>query len=582
MKISSLVSLSLLLVLACVEAKAATITPIASIQGTSTRSPLLGQQVLIKGVVVAGFGKGLGGVFVEDLVPDKSGLAATGIFVAIAPGAIAPGKGDIVQVAGTVAELGDGGNSLTALIDTKIQSTASSKSAVSAHVLNAAPADWERYEGMLVKIAAPLTISGNEGLAQYGEISVSFGPRLFTPTEIAAPSAAARKVAADNQRRSLLLDDGRSSENPKDLWFLPNGLDDAHPLRAGSVLRGVEGVVDQRRGQYRLQLTDKLAAITPAPRPKAPNVAGSLRIASLNVLNMFNGDGKRGGFPTSRGAETFEQYQRQVKKQVAVVQALAPDVAALMEVENDGYGPESALAQFVAALNAGGAIKDYRFVDAGNGPGTNPIRVALIYRSSRVMPQGKPAVLEGGPFTDHSRVPLAQAFVPVAGQHKAFVIVANHLKSKGCGKGADAAKGDDADLHDGQSCWNATRVDSAQRIDAWLKTDPTQAHTDRQLLVGDFNAYALEDPLTRLRAAGWQDAFVVAKVPQPYSFVYDGLAGRLDHALLSATMAKQLRGAVEWHNNADESDFFDYHQDQDNDPYRASDHDPILLGFDLD
>jgi predicted extracellular nuclease len=38
---------------------------------------------------------------------------------------------------------------------------------------------------------------------------------------------------------------------------------------------------------------------------------------------------------------------------------------------------------------------------------------------------------------------------------------------------------------------------------------------------------------------------------------------------------------VEWHNNADEPEALDYHGDASVDPYRASDHDPILLGFDL-
>ena len=92
-------------------------------------------------------------------------------------------------------------------------------------------------------------------------------------------------------------------------------------------------------------------------RRPAPDVAGNTRIASLNVLNLFNGDGKQGDFPTSRGAETFAAYQLQQQKIVASVQALKPDVAALMEIENDGTGPESALAQFVAALNAAGPIK---------------------------------------------------------------------------------------------------------------------------------------------------------------------------------------------------------------------------------
>jgi len=83
--------------------------------------------------------------------------------------------------------------------------------------------------------------------------------------------------------------------------------------------------------------------------------------------------------------------------------------------------------------------------------------------------------------------------------------------------------------------------------------------------------------------AGWQDALASAKVETPYSFVYNGLSGRLDHALVSPALAGKLRGAAEWHNNADESERFAYNgSDPDPGPYRASDHDPILLGFELD
>ena len=42
----------------------------------------------------------------------------------------------------------------------------------------------------------------------------------------------------------------------------------------------------------------------------------------------------------------------QLAKLVATIRALDPDIAALMELENDGYGPQSSLAQLVAALNA--------------------------------------------------------------------------------------------------------------------------------------------------------------------------------------------------------------------------------------
>ncbi|HEX7990277.1 MAG TPA: ExeM/NucH family extracellular endonuclease, partial [Stenotrophomonas sp.] len=300
-----------------------------------------------------------------------------------------------------------------------------------------------------------------------------------------------------------------------------------------------------------------------------------LRIAAFNLENYFNGDGKGGGYPTLRGAKTAEQQAAQQAKLITTIGSLNADVAALMELENDGYGPGSAIDQLVRALNAAqGKDGDWRFVDAGKGPGDNPIRVGIIYRASRVSPVGKPAVLEREPFGERSRVPLAQAF-RMGRKGTPFVVVANHFKSKGCSE----ASGDDADRNDGQGCWNATRVESAKLLHSWLQSDPTGSGSRDAVLLGDFNAYAMEDPIRTLNADGWQDAFKVAGVQQPYSYVYNSLTGRLDHALLSPGMAARLKGAAEWHINADEADEVGYQGRNVPGPWRSSDHDPLLLGF---
>src|SRR5690606_19005076 len=281
-----------------------------------------------------------------------------------------------------------------------------------------------------------------------------------------------------------LLDDARAQERPSRVWYLEGG----PAPRSGSVVSGVEGIVDQRWGDWRLQLTT-IPRIEPAARPPAPTVPGSVRLASFNLGNLFNGDGRGGGFPTSRGARTVAQWQAQLARAVATLQALDPHVVALMELENDGYGPDSALAQLVDALNAGGG--DWAFVDAGNGPGSDAIRVGIVYRSGRLRPLGRPATLEDGPLGRGSRVPLAQAFVPVAQGRDAgpaFVVAANHFKSKGCGE----ASGEQADQGDGQACWNPRRVESARRLANWLATDPTGAGSDLTAIVGDLNAYAQE------------------------------------------------------------------------------------------
>jgi predicted extracellular nuclease len=568
----SLLTLALLASLtlpACAATPKERVTPIGQVQGESTRSALDGQAVTVEGIVTAIF-PDLGGFFVQD-TGDGQAMTSDALFVVFEEGAPSPAiaVGDRVRVRGIVGERKAGGdNTLTALHAPVIQRRG--KGSIPPTVLTSLPGDWETLEGMLVRIDAPLTLSGAHTLERFGELIASFDGRLWQPSELAAPgSVEAKRLAADNARRTLLLDDGSAKRDPATIWYVKDG----QPLRTGTVLSGVQGIVDQRPGGWRLQLTTAPTIAAPQ-RPAAPHVDGNVRVAAFNLENLFNGDGKGGGFPTERGAKTPQQLKAQLAKLIATIRGLNPDIAALMELENDGYDADSSLAQLVAALNTGGGT--WRFIDAKQGPGPDTIRVGIIYRSDKVKPTGKPATLQEGPFGERSRSPLAQAFV--RGSGKPFVVVANHLKSKGCSE----ATGPDADQKDGAGCWNALRLDSAQRLDAWLKADPTRTRTDRIVMLGDFNAYAMEAPVRWLRDdAGWVDAFKQAGVEQPYSYVYSGLTGRLDHALLSPSLAKQLRGAAEWHINADEQDAQGYADGDATVPFRSSDHDPLLLGLDL-
>ena len=569
---------SLLLALVCACGAASTyaaakrsLITIGRAQGRGDRSPLEGQPVIVQGTITGDFTDGMGGFFLQDW-GDGDSLTSDAIFV-VPPKALKTKlrTGALVRVQGRVFEdAGDGKSfgTLTTVQAERVDAIKLPKAApIIPLVLTAPPDRWEVIEGMLVMVDAPLSLNGTD--PRYAETSASFGGRLWAPTEIALPgSQRIGEIQTFNARRRLVLDDASNRRDPKTVWYLADGVP-----RSGSTASGAQGIVDQRHGSYRLQLTAPLQ-VKPSARPAAPKVAGNVRVAVFNLENLFNGDGKGGGFPTPRGAKTPAQLQAQTEKLVLTLKALNADVAALMELENDGYGPQSSIAQFVEALNAGGG--DWRFVDAQKGPGNDEIRVGLIYRSSRVAPVGKPAVLEEGPFGERSRVPLAQAFRRHKGT-QVFVVVANHFKSKGCSE----ATGADTNQRDGQSCWNALRVDSAQRLDAWLKTNPTGQRSDKQLIVGDFNAYAMEDPMRTLREKGWKDAFTVAKVAQPYSYLYEGMLGRLDHALLSPALAKRLRGAAEWHINADEPDAEGYAGADIAGPWRSSDHDPMVVGFDL-
>ena len=543
---------------------AAAVVPIGTVQGSAQRSPLEGEEVMVEGVVTGNFGKHLGGWFLQD-AGDGDPATSDAVFV-LSDGDSPVRRGDRLRIRGRVLEHGEGDATLTALQPVE-QEVLEAGARIEPVVIDGPPADWERLEGMQVWIQAPLVISGHRDLGREGVLVTSFDGRLPAPTEIALPGADARAVAAQHAERTVLIDAATQARTPRHLWYLP---EDQQSPRTGSRLTGVQAVVDQRDGQYRLQLLDT-PVLHPAPRPQPPEVEGELRLAVFNLENLFNGDGEGGDFPTPRGARSADEYARQLARLQASLQMLAPDIAAVMELENDGYGPESSIAQLAAALGP-----DWRYVDTGEGPGEDAIRVGLLYRASAVQPVGRPATLEGGPFGTRSRVPLAQAFR--AGDGPAFTVVANHFKSKGCGE----AVGMNQDQDDGQGCWNALRTDSARRLVEWLATDPTGSGTDLAALVGDLNSYGMEDPVRLLRDSGWQDVFAGR---ESYSYVFAAQAGRLTHAFVTPALAERLRGAETWHSNSDEPVNVGYRSGNDGEilqkPWRSSDHDPVLIGVDV-
>ena len=560
--------------------------------------------------------EGRDGFFMQSAPGEEDGDPATsdGIFIRISEeGALALEVGDRVRVTGTVVELGSGPRTLTALEarsldavarEVGVREGASLPPAVQIPSPPTSMDDWERLEGMRIQVTAPLTVSGQFGLRRFGELQVSFGGRVYQPTELHVPGPAADSARAANETRMLLLDDGSDVQWPDALRWLAGGWpDDGAPLRVGSTLGPVTGVVDIRRGNVLLLPVEPVTVVQQAPRPEVPQAPeeggeAHLRVAVLNVENLFNGDGEGGGFPTPRGAATPEAYALQQAKLVATLQALDAHVAALSEMENDGVGPRTAVRQFVDALNAAGPARDWRAVEL-EGPGTDAIRNAILYRASHVRPTGAPVVPTDPVFAWGSRPPLGQAFARIdeggAMLGTPWLVVANHLKSKGgCpDAGHPHAIPGDEDRGDGQSCWNAHRVQAARAMAAWLATDPAGLGDgeawQQALIVGDLNSYAQEDPIRTLADAGWVDAFggMHASGEPPYSYVFHGQSGRLDHALLHRARASNLVKVAKWHTNADEDGGFGYEAEfaraeaEGRAPHasvwRSSDHDPMVV-----
>ena len=236
-------------------------------------------------------------------------------------------------------------------------------------------------------------------------------------------------------------------------------------------------------------------------------------------------------------------------------------------------------------MNARTGSADFAYVDTGTIH-DDVIKPGIIYRVTKVSPVGAYALLDRSVDSrfndDRNRPALAQAFEVDATGARLSVVV-NHLKSKGSDCNADG----DPNIGDGQGNCNLTRVNAASALVDWVATDPTGSGDDDYLIVGDLNAYNREDPIEVFRSAGL--ANLLDGTPNPYSFVFEGMSGAYDYAIATPGLAVQVTGAIEWHINVDEPPIYDYNLDFgrsaalfDGDTvYRASDHDPVIVGLDL-
>lgn len=563
---------------------------INAIQGSGDTSPMVDETKIIEGVVTSTVAS-LNGYFVQEELADQDTLIETseGIFVFDESLVTMPTIGNKVRVQGVVKENFNRTqlSASSAFVDCGVGEVINSQE-VSLPMSDAA--EWENYEGMLIHFNNDLQVTDTFNLARFGQLSLSNG-RLLKPTNVFAPnSAQAVALTNKNSRNIIVLDDMNNQQNPDVIPFPAPNLGYENTVRLGDSVNGLMGVIDYSFGSYRVLPTSTPMFISTNGRTSSPQLTneGSLKIASFNVLNYFNGDGLGGGFPTARGADTAEEFTRQSDKIVAALSAINADIIGLMEIENDGYSNTSAINDLVTKLNAQMGEDTYRFVNP-NIPslGSDAISVGLLYKPANIALEGNAITTTQSPFDFGNRQPLAQTFTEIA-TGESLTIAVNHFKSKG---GCGSASGNNADLNDGQGCWNELRTQAANQLTAWLSTMPTGTTDDDVLIIGDLNAYAKEDPITAIENNGYRNLVEKSLGYSGYSYSFAGEMGYLDHALASNSLSTQVVETSVWHINADEPRAFDYNTEfksvnqqttyYGSDAYRASDHDPVVISLAL-
>lgn len=577
-------------------------------QGTGDISPLANQAVTVRGVVVGDFQNTgtttvkLNGFFVQELNPDADPMTSEGVFVYAPSSPTRVAVGDFVQVSGVVAEFGQTAgagakpDSITQIAGTSQDplaiSVCGSGVTINPTKITLPVSDesmLERYEGMLVEISQPLAVTELFELGRYGQMALSLNGRQFNPT-----NGNSTATLAQNMLSRIVIDDGSSRSNPNPIPYLSAAGTDG-TRRIGDTTQKITGILSHNFGAYRIQPTVAPVFAQTNPRqPTAPVVGGSLKVASLNVLNYFttfqNGENSAGqtgqgcSFGTGpaaaancRGANNLNEFQRQQSKIVAAIAGLDADVVGLMEIQNTDVATNDLL----AALNAKVGANTYAAVNSGIF-GTDAIKVDILYKPAKVNRVGNTVLPTGTDLIDYTaasgRPPLAQRFSAV-GNNGGFWFVVNHLKSKGSCPTT-------GDIDQGQGCWNLARVHQAKALNSFVGKLKAMGEND-VLMMGDFNSYLLEDPTKELEAAGHESLLKRMPANDRYTYVFGGETGALDHAYASASLITQVSGVSVWHINSDEPTALDYNTDFTTDdryaptPFRASDHDPVLVGLNL-
>lgn len=631
-------------------------TTIMAIQGSAATSPLIEtgyeseDYYEVTGIVTAIQKTALGsdlpiGFFLQDVDGDDDENTSDGIFVEGA--IIGVSVGTTVTVQGKVLE----NFSWTMLTDITINSIQESFTSIPATPLRVLESDddfdttLERHEGMLVELDATADMHvtrtfgfdydayRNNMVAAFERVNVTANQR-FVP---ASDEAIAQQD--ENEDRRLFIESFEEADNGVVPWYSdflsasPVPMEDGTTtsedyIRIDDTIDGLQGVLGYSYSEYRLYVTNEATSETfihNNDRSTVPDIEeGELRIATFNVLNYFNspfgGDDNPTG--TNRGAETETEFTRQGDKIAKAIVAMDADIIGLMEIENNGFGENSAIAHLVNKINLliDDEAEHYTYVVSDDQAvtyiGTDAIANHVIYKASTVtlatyrlieMPEQHATEGEGEDVDNYQRDAITPTF-SINGSDKTVTVSVNHFKSKGSTCWEDVNLQNEEDL-DGQGSCENLRVSAAQHLGTELAL--IDGH---KLILGDLNAYASEDPILLLTelpedysVTPARDTFIGSEAmdgsspeslssafgfvnvikslnQDAYSYSYNDEVGTLDYILVDADTAENnVVAAIDWNINASESSLADYSVDYSgdldkfDDIYRASDHDPAII-----
>jgi predicted extracellular nuclease len=554
----------------------AVLRTIAEIQGDGLATPFANTRVRTEHNVVTAVT--FDGFFIQSPSGDGNPDTSDGIFV-FTGGAPTVAIGNEVEVTGTVTEFFN----MTEINASDVAVTAASVELPPPVLFDAAtpsptqpqsPIELERYEGMLVRVENGL-ISGPTN--EFNEASiVATGARAFREPGILYPGLSGLPVW-DGNPEIFEVDTDRYLASPR------------LPLAAGMRIT-VEGPLAFSFSDYQIwpSLLETTGTIALAPvRARRP---GEFTVGSQNVLRLFDTIND----PNDDEVMTAEEYERRLAKlSLHIRQAIgAPDVLALQEVEK-----LQVLEDLAARIEADDpAIVYTAYLLEGNDIGG--IDVGFLVRDTirvdAVEQFGKDDTFTFNGVTAllNDRPPLVLRGTYLGGGADFPITVVNvHQRS------LSGIEGTTANAERVRAKRHEQAVRLSQYIDSIQDADPTL----RLVVIGDFNAFEFSDgyvdvmgqvtgkpdpagaliPATDEISLDLTNQTLLLPAAERYSFVFDGSAQSLDHALTSQGLDQWVRGTAHARGNADAPASFAALPTT---PLRTSDHDAtvVFITTDLD
>lgn len=416
------------------------------------------------------------------------------------------------------------------------------------------------YVGYEVEIHDTLYIINVQNWNKYGEVELS-NERQMTPTDVALPgSTEYNTILNRNNTNRIILSDGLSGiyPNPRP-WTDADGT-----CRTGSYTTLLKGRIAST--SYGYTITPTVAPVfTGNRRPTTVTGLGNynLKVCSYNLRYYLASN-----YGTGYGPDDEADAEKQHNKIIKSLAAIDADIYGLVEVQ---LGQE-ALAKITNALNDLNNGKHYSYINDGTKVNGTYTKVGFVYRDDLLEPLRQ---IQSNNTGVNNRK-KGQGF-KMKSNNEQIVIMLNHFKAKS-GQGRD----DNADIGDGQGSYNGDRVREATALVTFAQSCARYFGDNDIIIMGDLNAYSQEDPVRVITDAGYTNLIKKYGGEKAYSYVFGGNIGCLDHALTTPSLTAQTTGCQVFHINADESSAFDYYgYSYNDDMYRSSDHDPVVIGFNL-